>query len=167
MLHEFLKIPEHRFHTCAEVRIKIVKACKNNPDIAKHYNIGKSQQKRVLDAVVLGKGVSLYRAWLYDNTGGRRDAKTFSRAGRPGDGKIVSRQLDGICAQRRQSALVPGNRAAFEQRFHAKPQRHKEDFKRKTRFNLCVFAPLRESFFWFRLVRLKGMFSQISTTTDK
>lgn len=57
MLGELLlQSVEYRFHTCAETRAKLIESCKNNPDIAKYYYLGKSQQKRVLDAYVLGKG---------------------------------------------------------------------------------------------------------------
>ncbi|MFQ5631597.1 MAG: M14 family zinc carboxypeptidase [bacterium] len=80
MLENLFQSTEGRFHTCAEIRPEIIKACKNNPDVAKYYFLGKSQQKRIIDAVVLGKGsrtVSLIAGAHSDEPVGPEMLRTF------------------------------------------------------------------------------------------
>lgn len=56
MFEPLLINEHHRFHTCAQIRIELLKVCKKYPELAQHVYLGKSRQKRVLDAFTLGRG---------------------------------------------------------------------------------------------------------------
>ena len=84
MLENLRRVPGPKFHTCADSRSKIIKACRNNPGIAKYYYLGKSQQKRVIDAVVLGNGpktVSLIAGAHSDEPVGPETLRSFILSG--------------------------------------------------------------------------------------
>jgi len=80
VLEELLKNQDIIFSTADNMRKRLMQACERNSDIATYYELGKSEEGRAIDAVIIGRGdviVSLIAGAHSDEPVGPETLRTF------------------------------------------------------------------------------------------